>query len=438
MAQNQQRGRNPLRQELIAELDAIFPPSLFRQWSQHRNNGWTPRKVVWTSVVMFWISGRTLEEQFSAARRIVRFMKPHWKMPSSYSGFVDAQIRYLALIGPMLKSCLQPDDSERQTCRTRGWMVLAVDGSRFECPRSSANERGLGCAGRLKTQPQIFYTHLQHVGTGLLWDFRMGPGTDSEQPHLHEMLPDLPENTLLTADAGFITYDLASQLIDSTQRFVLRIGGNKTLLTCLREDTEDDSIVYYWPQSRQHLPPLKVRRIEFSSTGGLPVVLITNELDANVLSDDDARSIYKSRWGIEVYFRHLKQTMGFARTRSRTPETVMNEHCWRIISFGTLHRMAVSSQLAAGQQPHAFSAAKARREIREVLQLMQLQQYGEPLRKRWLKATVDSYTRTGPKATRKWPRKKNDKPPRPPRIRNAKKTEVQKAKQLGYKALLIS
>jgi len=437
-------GRNTYRRELVAEFDALFPTSLFRILPRHGNEDWTPRMVVWVSVIMFWVSGKTLDEQFSAARRIVKFLRPHWKVPVSYSGFVAAQVRWWPLAGPLLIARLRPDEqSAGAAWRVRGWLVLAVDGSRFECPRTTSNERGLGCAGRDKTSPQIFQTLLQHVGTGLPWDFRLGPGTDSERRHLNKMLAELPEQTLLTADAGFISYDLCSQLIDAGQRFVLRIGGNKTLIENLEENesqdkSPDEDVVFLWPQNSQSHPPLKLRRICFSSDGGWPVVLITNVLDAEVLSDEAARDIYKSRWGIEVYFRHLKQTMGFTTIHSRTPVTALNEQHWRLISFWVLQRITVTHQLAAGQNPRRFSAAQARREIRDVLQLMQQGKRGKSLARRCQTAQTDRYQRHGPKETRDWPRKKNDKPPQPPKTRPAKATEIQRAKQLGFKFLLIS
>ncbi|REJ86998.1 MAG: IS4 family transposase [Planctomycetota bacterium] len=433
-------GRNAYRRDLIAEFDALFPPQLFRGLPSHGNREWTPRMVVWVSLIMFWVSGNTLEEQFSAARRIVKFLRPDWRVPVSYSGFAVAQQHWWPLVGSLLMARLRPDESAGKAWRVLGWLVLAVDGSRFECPRTTANEAGLGCAGRNKTAPQLFHTLLQHVGTGLPWDFRIGPGTDSERRHLEDMLADLPEQTLLTADAGFTGYDLCSQLIDANQRFVLRIGGNKTLLENLEDDESDEDIVYLWPQKQQSQsqPALKLRRICFRSAGNLPVVLITNMLDPNVLSDEDAQAIYQSRWGIEVYFRHLKQTMGFTTLKSRTPMTAMNEHHWRLISFWTLQHIAVRHQLAAGQAPHRFSAARARNEIRDVLQLMQQGRRGPPLAQRWLTMQTDTYQRHGPKTTREWPRKKNDKPPSPPKCRTATTREIKRAKELGFKFLLIS
>ena len=431
------QGRNRYRDELTAEFDALFPAHLFRGWPRHGNEDWTPRKVLWVSLIMFWVAGKTLEEQFSQARRIVKFMKPDWKVPVSYSGYVAAQIRWWPLARTVLIAALRPDEAMGSAWRILGWLVLAVDGSRFECPRTTQNEAGLGCAGRDKTAPQVFHTLLWHVGTGLPWDFRLGPGTDSERRHLLEMLAQLPEKTLLTADAGFVSYVLCVLLTEARHRFVMRIGANKTLIEGLEADETRENIVYLWPQDAQSGPPLKLRRICFRSKSGLPVVLITNVLEEEVLSDDDAKELYQSRWGIEVYFRHLKQTMDSKTLLSRTPPTARNEHTWRILSFWALQRLLAGHQIAAGQNPRRFSAARARREIREVLQLMQQGLWGPSLAKRALTSQIDTYQRKSQKTTRAWARKKNDQPPKPPKTRPATKRELQKAQQLGFTILLI-
>lgn len=437
------QGRKAYRRQLVEQFELLFPPQLFKKFNRelawHRNVGWTPLKVLWLSMIMFWLPGNTLREQFSAARQTLKIIKPHWKIPLSYGGFIAAQSRSWPLMAQLIFAQLRPSELlAGDAWRIRGWLVFAVDGSRFECPRTIANEEGLGCAGRSKTSPQIFHTLLQHVGTGLPWDFRLGPGTDSERYHLNEMLKDLPQQTLFTADAGFISYELCSELIDSQQRFVLRIGGNKTLIENLEQgENQSANIVYFWPEQSQSKPPLKLRRICFASTGGLPVVLLTNILDEQILSDEDATTIYASRWGIEVYFRHLKQTFHFTQLKSRTPQNCLNEQNWRLISFWILQRMTVSFQIGANQNPRRFSAATARREIREVLQLMQQNRNGPSLKTRCLKMRIDSYERKGPKVTRKWARKKNDKPPQPPKTRAPKKHEVERAQQLGFKRLII-
>ena len=432
------RGRNALRRQFVEAINELFPPRIFSRFELHGNAGWSPQKLLWVTLLMNWMAGDTLSERFRAARKLVQLVHPRWQLPIRYSGFVEAQVRWWPMVWPVFCRQLRPDERFDDAWRVMGWLVLAVDGSRFECPRTSANEEGLECAGREKTGPQIFQTTLQHVGTGLLWDMRLGPGTDSERRHLDQMLPDLPPQSLLTADAGFLSYDLGVWLCQNHHTFVLRVGGNFTLLENLgwhREET--GQTVYLWPQDRRKQSPLVLRKLQFCSPGGLPVVLLTNELDETRLSDKTMREIYSARWGIELYYRMFKQTWGFACLASRTPQTALNEQRWRIVSLWVVQHMVARQLHAVGKDPRRFSGAQARQTIRDFLQDLQQGNSGKPLRHRLQLARTDDYRRTGPKTTRAWPRKKNDQPPQPPKTRPATKAEIQKAKQLGFLLRLV-
>jgi hypothetical protein len=432
------QGRNAYRRQFVEAVNQVFPPQMFSQFEQHGNAEWSPQKLLWVSLLMNWMAGATLSERFQAARKLVKRVHPRWSLPITFSGFVEAQLRWWPILWPVLCRRLRPDEGFGDAWRMMGWLVLAVDGSRFECPRTRENEEGLECAGREKTSPQIFQTTLQHVGTGLLWDMRLGPGTDSERRHLDQMLPDLPPQSLLTADAGFISYDLGVWLCRNHHTFVLRVGGNFTLLEQLGwQHEEQGKTVYLWPQDRRNHPPLVLRKVQFLSPGGLPVVLLTNELDETRLSDETMRAIYSARWGIELYYRMVKQTWGFRELLSRTPQTALNEQHWRIVSLWVLQRLVAKELHAIGQDPRRFSGAQARRMIREFLQDLQQGTSGKCLPTRLRLARTDDYRRKGPKTTRTWPRKKNDQPPLPPKIRLATEAEIQKAKQFDFQFRLV-
>ena len=72
---DRKQGRNAYRRQVIAEFDALFPPQMFRSHSQHGNTSWTPRKVVWLSMIMFWLPDKTLSERFRAARHVCRHQR---------------------------------------------------------------------------------------------------------------------------------------------------------------------------------------------------------------------------------------------------------------------------------------------------------------------------------------------------------------------------
>lgn len=73
-------------------------------------------------------------------------------------------------------------------------------------PRRGAKHQTAAARRKKASSPQLWLTLLWHVGSGLPWAWRTGPLGSSERQHLEAMLPELPANALLVADAGFVGY----------------------------------------------------------------------------------------------------------------------------------------------------------------------------------------------------------------------------------------
>lgn len=277
----------------------------------------------------------------------------HWKLGDSYSGFTAALGKWSPEVVPGIVRRFQQQMRAMAgpRWRVRGWCAFAGDGTRIETPHTAANETGLGCAGREKSAPQVFLTSLWHMGLGLPWDFRTGPGTDSERRHLEDMLDDLPARSLIVADAGFCGYELCQRILDAGHSFLLRVGGNVTLLTDLGYHFEQkDGLVYLWPDKFRDLPPLVLRLIVLKR-GQQTIYLLTNELDPKQLSDEDAAVLYEMRWGVEVGYRSYKQTLSRRTMKSRTPETCLLESQWTMLGLWLLGLLCVTEQLRSQRNP---------------------------------------------------------------------------------------
>ncbi len=74
-------------------------------------------------------------------------------------------------------------------------------------------------------------------------------------------------------------------------------------------------------------PPLVLRLIRLKEATGQTVCLLTNQ-GPERLSDALAARIYKLRWGIEVMWRDLKQTMSHHKTLGTSPGRVQAELDW--------------------------------------------------------------------------------------------------------------
>jgi len=421
---------------MIDAIQGVFPAQFFSRFTAHGNTDWTAQRVFWMSLVMSWQSNTKLTEQFETARDLLKQVFPRWSLGTSSAWFFERRWRLWDEMEPELVGRLQRAVSRHfEDWRVQGWLLFDVDGSRFETPRTTANEARLGCAGKESTAPQVFQTTILHIGTGLTWDYRLGPGTDSERRHLDAMLPSLPERSMLTADAGFISFHLCRWLIEQGHFFLLRVGGNARLLRELGWDVEvAGQTVYLWPQKTRDVPPVVLRLIEIHKEQHQPMFLVTNVFDEGLLSDRAAAEVYALRWGLELYYRSTKQTLGHARLRSRTSVASLSEQHWHVIALWVLQLLTVGELIAAGAQPASWSAAKARDAARKLFRRALADascRRGECFRAELAKATVfDGSRRSGPKQPRKHPRKKQETPPGPPQIRSATEKERQQAQRL--------
>jgi hypothetical protein len=423
------RVKKSYRHGLKEAIGKWLPGQFFSRWGVTAGCKWSPQRLFWMAVLMVWSAEQTLVARFEATRQVLRSLFPKWPLGKSYTGWYEAQLRWIESLRPALSKRLRQQMQATAVqhggryWQREGWCPFAVDGSRFECPRTVANEDGLGCAGRKKTGPQLFQTTLWHMGMGVPWDFRIGPGTASERRHLEDMLPELPPRSLVVADAGFTGYDLYRRLQAAEQNFLLRVGSNVHLLRQLGYiETEGPDTVYLWPEKNWHEPPVVLRLIEWCP-GKKKMYLVTNVLDKKALSTKSAAALYEMRWGVEVFYRSLKQTLQKRRMLSRTPEAAKCELTWAMYGVWLLALMTTSQIIARGADPLKWSAAKARERVRhsmrQALRGPTNRHHDRALLRDLAKATQDNYVRRRSKKARAWPHKKNDPPPGDPDIRLA-------------------
>lgn len=393
---------------------------------------WTDRLLVMMSLLMSWQPARTLLEAFEAAREVLVEMYPSRRRPGeSLAGYLEA-VQYASddlveMVAASLRRHVQ-NVAGSLWCWRR-WVVLAVDGSRIDVPRTAANEEVFGCAGKKKTAPQQFLTTVFHVASGLIWDYRRGKGIDDERDHLRLMVDTLPANALLLMDAGYRGYDLLGSLIQGGRDFIVRVGCNVTLLRKLGYYVrEHDGIVYLWPDSRRrHNEPLVLRCVQIRS-GRKRVVLLTSVLERSVLSDQDVADWYRHRWHVEVNFRSLKQTLGKRKMLSDAPHKAQVELDWSVMGLWLLGLALADA--APPQQRGRGSIAIALRAIRRAMRDRGRRVPAGGLLAQLRRARRDAYVRRGRKTARDWPHKKNDRPCGQPTIRMATREEVRQAKEL--------
>lgn len=399
---------------------------------------WTDRLLVMCAILMAWDPGPTLLDRFEAARQCVVKMFPTRRRPgTTYEGFIAALVKVsqglLDLVASSLRLSVRAAAEAGGCWEVCGWAVFGVDGSKIDCPMTHANEVGLGLASRANSWPQMLLTMLFHAGSGLPWAWERGGAKASERGHLLRMLCTLPLNALLLADAGFTGYDLLQAIMDSGRSLLIRVGSNVHLLTKLGYAVEErDGLVYLWPEAKQkkRCKPLVLRLITFVDGRNRKIHLLTNVLDAGKLSDATALALYRLRWGVELFYRSLKQTLGRRKMLSDSPGHAAVELDWAMAGLWMLDLM--NAQEAGLSAKRSF--ASALRVVRSAINGRQTCRgpgCRGTLAAALARATGDGYPRFKPKKSRHWPHKKKDKPPGNPKARTATEAEVLLAQEIG-------
>lgn len=429
---------------LRSALTWAVEEEIFADLKRHGNTSWSFPDLILLTLVWVWSGNPTLTGAFSEAQRWSLRVLGHVAV-TTFQGLLKAlqtwTTRLLPLLGQRLHQLMEAHGSEHW--RVGRWLALAVDGSRVSVPRTQANEQAF-CApnygssstarsrrkknkgkrtGRkankkpqpVKPQPvkpQLWLTLLWHVGLRMPWSWKSGPSHSSERDHFQKMLQEqqFPHSTLFCADAGFTGYELWKAIIDAGHSFLIRVGGNVTLLRRLGYYArERDGIVYCWPDhaARRQQPPLVLRLLRLQ-VGRCQMSLLTNVLSEKKLSHQQAIRLYQLRWGVELQFRTIKQTFGRRKLRSRTPQRAYVEMDWSLMGLWMIQLFAVKEQIAVGEAPQHCSVSLAIQIIRALVHQCS-ERCDEPFAKLLQAARKDSYQRKGSKEARYKPRYK-DKP----------------------------
>lgn len=448
------------KESLTVMLEWLLPDGgIFSQVKLHGNTSWLPRSLVWLAIFWAWSESRNLTDAFTEAVGCCKIISKSSAL-STYQGFMGALTRWTSEFIHLLCLLLQKrlEEIGGKFWRIGRWVPIAFDGSRSTAPRTKANEKAFCAANygsgktaryrkkktkglrRKKNQknpahpqePQAWITLMWHMALRLPWMWRLGPSNSSERGHVIEMLRagKFPLNTLFCGDAGFVGYPLWAEILERGGQFLVRVGANVSLLA----ESADFKLlgngrVLCWPKTRikSNHPPLRLRLVKVR-IGRLPVCLLTSVLEPKHLPTKQLLQLYKMRWGIEIEFRGLKQTLERANLRSRNDQRLLAELDWSIMAMAIAELFALKEQLAENTPPAdrhrpppdpvKRSLAQAIRALRQCLRnLHDVPEPGRDLQTLLAAAVTDSYHRKAAKRARYRPPNPDKKPLGEPKLR---------------------
>ncbi len=424
------------RHPLLAAFSLFLAAPFFTALPGPPLRRWSLRTLAFTALVMALGPEASLARRFRAARGLVHSWRLHpLALGQTYQGWgkalAPATPRLLRALTAHLRT--QIPALAGQHWKLGRWVVLGVDGSKFDLPRTAALEKSFGCCGKKSCGPQAFLTTILHLTTGLPWAARIGRADSSERHHLRRLLRYLPPDALLVADAGFVGYDLWRYLIQQQVSFLIRVGANVRLLTDLGWEVRAyQGLVYLWPADarRRGDPPLVLRLIRVRDGRNREMCLVTNVLETEALSETQAVRVYRLRWGIELWFRQMKQTAGRRRLASAAAREVTVELAWLVVALAVQGMAGVQEAVRRGQDPLRLSPAALLGVWQELARQPQRRGGRRTLRRCLGPCLKDGYTRRAPKVRQPPPAKKRDHPPGLPKITPATAAQVAAAATL--------
>jgi hypothetical protein len=248
---------------------------------------------------------------------------------------------------------------------------------------------------------------------------------------------DFPKNTLFCGDAGFIGYPIWSSIINADGDFLVRVGANVQLLSKHADvKKQGDGMVLCWPKGRMNSgdPPLRLRLVKVK-VGKTDMWLLSSVLDRKQLPKKQIVRFYKMRWGIEVEFRGLKQTIDKRKLRCRNSKRLLVELDWSIRGMAIAQLIATREQVSATRtqkskgtyDPQDRSLAKTMRALRKCLKnLNKTCNAGDGLLEQLAKALVQRYNNKTDKRARYRPKNPHKKPLGEPEVRRMNAEEREK------------
>ena len=467
------------KESLAALLDWLLPDQrIFSKIKLHGNTTWLPMSLVCLALCWAWSESRNLTDAFTEAVGCCNKMSASAAL-STYQGFMGAMVRwaqpFINVLCPIIQARMQ--EIGGKFWQVGEWVPIAFDGSRSTAPRTKDNEQTLCAANygngqtaryrkkkskgmrRKKNQrnkpqpqaPQVWITMMWHMALGIPWMWLLGPSNASERAHVIEMLRTgkFPFNVLFCGDAGFVGYPLWSEVIDAGGQFMVRVGANVNLLSesadyCVQKNGR----VLCWPKAMRDANrlPLELRLVRVK-IGKTRVWILTSVLDPAKLRVKHMIRLYKMRWGIEVEFRGLKQTLQRAKLRCRNDKRVLAELNWSIMAMAIAELFALKAQLPQPASmpiedrpppdPLKSSLANTMRALRHCLRnLNEIPKPEEDLMELLRAAVTDSYERKAPKRARYRPPNPDKKPLGDPKVRQLNAQEKKKLEELSKKLAL--
>lgn len=348
------------------------------------------RTRVFTPWVTFWVFLAQVLSRAKTCREALRqtqgwfYAQQHDEISSNTSAYCQARSRLPpAHLDQAFKGVVRHLDAQEKTLFP-GRRVRVVDGSSCSMPDTAANQvdypqprrQTPGCGF-----PVMRFVALFSLATGALLGTAQGPLSEHERTLWRQLWNLLQRGDIALADRGFCAfadyYLLLQRGVDCVMRLhACRRKGVRKVKRLAKDDWLVDwvksKIRPQWMEAAQwkKLPDtLRVRHIKISIA--IPgfrtkrLTIATTLLDASAYPPEALADLYRRRWGIELFLRDIKITMGMDVLRCKTPALIHKEFTMHLIAYNLVRALMIEAATRHDQDLARLSVAGAVSAVRQ-------------------------------------------------------------------------
>lgn len=262
----------------------------------------------------------------------------------------------------IVRSLESSPSAKRLWCGRR---VKVVDGSSLSMPDSPANQAHYpqpstqkeGCGFPVMRIVGLFSLH-----TGVLIDVAKDSLAVSERTLFRRLWDCFDPGDVALADTGFTSYAdfyyLQQRDVDCVMR---NHQARKKGLTVLKRLGENDRIIQWhknkirptwltrdeWAAIPERLTVRELTvRVEIPGFRTETLVVVTTLLDPKAYPAPAIAQLYRTRWAVELFLRHIKITMGMDILRCKTPAMVHKEVTMHFIAYNLVRALMLEAATA--------------------------------------------------------------------------------------------
>jgi hypothetical protein len=347
---------------LLGRVEALLP--------DHRERAFPPTETLAMFLAQALSADGSCRQAVNdaAVKRLIAGLAPH---SSSTSAYCQARSRLpLAMIATLVRQTGEiVAEGAAAWWLWRNRRVRLADGATMtladtqdnqaKYPQPKSQKAGLGF-------PICRMVALLCLATGALLDAAIGPcagkGSD-EQTLLRALLDTLQGGEILIADAYYATYFLLCELVRRGVDGVFEQYGARKRSTDFRVGeslgVRDHLRVLAKPKRPEWMSqddydqaPATLTVREFQAGGK---ILVTTFLCPKETPKALLKTLYRSRWHIELDLRNIKTTLGMEKLRCKTPEMAAKELWVYLLAYNLIRLLMAQAALLADQIPRQLS-----------------------------------------------------------------------------------